>query len=320
MPVTLINDGSTVLLELSKSKASAEVRLFGATVTSWKTTGGIERLFLSQKAALDGSAAIRGGIPLVFPVFGPPKDHADAPAVVTKLPKHGFARDHNWAVSNSEPQINQEDRASVTLQLRTSDKSEIKAVWPFDTLLKYTVTLTPNDLVCRLAVEHLSESSASEDMPFHALLHNYFLVPDSTKASIVGLKDLFYIDKVAGGEEGQVTTEEFTIHGEPVDRVHVGKHKHSSPSEGAIDVKLLYNASLLQDPLGRMGKGVEVSRSDNLRETVVWNCAEVGNKGIGDLEEGGWKKYVCVEPGAVRGFQSLAKGQTWVAEQKITAW
>jgi glucose-6-phosphate 1-epimerase len=43
------------------------VHLYGATVTSWKT-GGQEQLFVSEKAHLDGSKPIRGGIPVVFPV------------------------------------------------------------------------------------------------------------------------------------------------------------------------------------------------------------------------------------------------------------
>lgn len=46
---------------------SVTIHLYGATVTSWKTANG-EQLFLSQKAHLDGSKPIRGGIPLVFPV------------------------------------------------------------------------------------------------------------------------------------------------------------------------------------------------------------------------------------------------------------
>lgn len=46
---------------------SIVVHLYGATVTSWKSDGQ-EQLFLSQKAVLDGSKPIRGGIPLVFPV------------------------------------------------------------------------------------------------------------------------------------------------------------------------------------------------------------------------------------------------------------
>ncbi|ETS62976.1 hypothetical protein PaG_02746 [Moesziomyces aphidis] len=319
MPVNLINSSSTVQLELPKSKASAEVRLFGATVTSWKAAGGSERLFLSSAAALDGSAAIRGGIPIVFPVFGSPKDHADAPELITNLGKHGFARDHEWAISTHVPRIDEEDKVAVTLELNTDSKPEIKAVWPFSTVLRYTVTLAPNTLHCAFSVHYLDSSNGAE-MPFHALLHNYLLVPDATKASIQGLNGLYYIDKVKGGEEARVDTDDFTLDAQPIDRVHVGRHETTSAGEPTRDIRLVYNATLLQDPLGRMGKGVELTRSATIADTVVWNCAEEGNKGIADLEQGGWKKYVCVEPGAVHGFQTLAKGSTWIAEQTLTAW
>jgi glucose-6-phosphate 1-epimerase len=67
-------------------------------VISWKATAGgepgdlVERLFVSSKAILDGSKAVRGGIPVVFPCFGPP-EHPDH----SKLPQHGFARNELWA-------------------------------------------------------------------------------------------------------------------------------------------------------------------------------------------------------------------------------
>ena len=65
-PTTAIYDD-----RVEASLASGEsviVHLFGATVTSWKLANGEEQLFLSEKAHLDGSKPIRGGIPLVFPV------------------------------------------------------------------------------------------------------------------------------------------------------------------------------------------------------------------------------------------------------------
>lgn len=49
------------------SGESVTVYLYGATVTSWQANGQ-EQLFLSEKAHLDGSKPIRGGIPVVFPV------------------------------------------------------------------------------------------------------------------------------------------------------------------------------------------------------------------------------------------------------------
>lgn len=47
---------------------SVEILLYGATIISWKTANGEEKLWLSEAAKLDGSKAVRGGIPLVFPV------------------------------------------------------------------------------------------------------------------------------------------------------------------------------------------------------------------------------------------------------------
>jgi glucose-6-phosphate 1-epimerase len=50
---------------------SVSVYLYGATVASWKLANGAEQLFVSEKAHLDGSKPIRGGIPIVFPVCLP---------------------------------------------------------------------------------------------------------------------------------------------------------------------------------------------------------------------------------------------------------
>ena len=47
---------------------SVEVLLYGATVISWKSNGK-ENLWLSKAAKLDGSKPVRGGIPVVFPVY-----------------------------------------------------------------------------------------------------------------------------------------------------------------------------------------------------------------------------------------------------------
>lgn len=70
--------GAQPSVEVSDGKVSAklpsgesvEVLLHGATVISWKNSDGSENLWLSDKAILDGSKAVRGGIPVVFPVCG----------------------------------------------------------------------------------------------------------------------------------------------------------------------------------------------------------------------------------------------------------
>ncbi|KAI9090950.1 galactose mutarotase-like domain-containing protein, partial [Phlyctochytrium arcticum] len=67
--------------------STADIYYYGATVTSWKVHG-LERIFLSSNAILNGTKAIRGGIPLVFPHFGT--------IPTSKLPQHGFARNSKW--------------------------------------------------------------------------------------------------------------------------------------------------------------------------------------------------------------------------------
>lgn len=65
--VSIDNDAGRVSAQLPSGE-SVEVLLHGATVISWKDASGSEKLWLSEKAVLDGSKAVRGGIPLVFPV------------------------------------------------------------------------------------------------------------------------------------------------------------------------------------------------------------------------------------------------------------
>jgi glucose-6-phosphate 1-epimerase len=61
--------GSQKVVATLPSGESVEVLLFGATVTSWKSQGGkTENFWLSEKADLTGSKAVRGGVPIVFPV------------------------------------------------------------------------------------------------------------------------------------------------------------------------------------------------------------------------------------------------------------
>lgn len=74
--VNIDNDTGRVSAKLPTGE-SVEVLLHGATVISWKDAAGNEKLWLSEKAVLDGSKPVRGGIPLVFPVsssfFPPPQ-------------------------------------------------------------------------------------------------------------------------------------------------------------------------------------------------------------------------------------------------------
>lgn len=67
-PVARLSDDNSRVTAQLPSGESIEILLYGATIISWKDAKGDEKLWLSDAAVLDGSKAVRGGVPLVFPV------------------------------------------------------------------------------------------------------------------------------------------------------------------------------------------------------------------------------------------------------------
>lgn len=64
---TISHDNGRVTAVLPSGE-SIDVLLYGATVISWKDAEGDEKLWLSEAADLSGGKAVRGGVPVVFPV------------------------------------------------------------------------------------------------------------------------------------------------------------------------------------------------------------------------------------------------------------
>jgi D-hexose-6-phosphate mutarotase len=107
------------MLRVDGPEGWAEVYLHGAHVTAWGPSARESVLWLSRSSRFDGRAAIRGGIPVCFPWFGP---LAARPVAL----RHGFARKATWKVDGA-----QDDGHDVTVQLRPSDSAATRAsAWP----------------------------------------------------------------------------------------------------------------------------------------------------------------------------------------------
>ena len=101
----------------STDGASADIYLHGAHVTSWRPANeAAERLYLSERSVFDGKAAIRGGIPVIFPQF----------ATRGSLPRHGFARTMPWTYVGAT--THEEGGSSASFVLL--DSAETRAIWP----------------------------------------------------------------------------------------------------------------------------------------------------------------------------------------------
>jgi glucose-6-phosphate 1-epimerase len=160
------------LLLTSPDGAQATVTLYGAHLVSWQGADGRERLFCSAKSALDGSRAIRGGVPVIFPQF----------AERGSGMRHGFARVATWRVVESG--IN-DGWAFAVFALAPSDLAPAHAAaWPHDFALTLRVAIRANDLSMTFDVRNTGVDS----FPFAAALHTYYLVDDIAAIRIDGLQ------------------------------------------------------------------------------------------------------------------------------------
>ncbi len=171
--IAFTGQGGLPALRIESAASTAEIHLHGAHVTRFQKTGGEPLLFMSAASEFAPGKAIRGGVPIIFPWFGPREG----------LPAHGFARTTTWNPTGSEVLPD----GSVRLRFRLP--SEVSAV------VEYTVTVGDS-----LTLELTVTNTGTADLTFENCLHTYFQVGDIRQTGITGLKGVRYLDKVAGTE------------------------------------------------------------------------------------------------------------------------
>jgi len=169
---------------------SVLVALHGAHVLSW-TVGGVEQLYLSPRAVMDGQTAIRGGVPICFPQFNQRGT----------LPKHGFARNLPW---NAEAATCEGAGASIKLHLSASEAT--RRIWPqaFEAFL--SVALAPGALHIALNIKNVDQIA----MVFSGALHTYLAVDDISRTQLLGLGGQAQWDALTDTHSVAVPTLEFS--------------------------------------------------------------------------------------------------------------
>jgi glucose-6-phosphate 1-epimerase len=156
----------------SADGARATVTLFGAQLVSWTTAAGAEQLFCSARSALDGSRAIRGGVPLIFPQFnerGP-------------IMRHGFARTSTWRLVDSGED---DDGSFAVFALAAADLAPAPAAaWPHAFCLQLRVALRGAQLALTLEVNN----TGAAPFDFSVALHSYLKVADVDAVRIDGVR------------------------------------------------------------------------------------------------------------------------------------
>src|SRR5262249_2393147 len=148
--------------------STAEIYTHGAHVSHFRKKDEPSLLFLSQCSRFAENQPIRGGIPVVFPWFGPRE----------AMGQHGFARVKPWDLKEFAPAQD----GSVSIRFRLPDCPEASSFPSFTA--DYLVTVDQS-LTLQLIVKN---NSAEEEFAFENCLHTYFELGNINKASIFGLK------------------------------------------------------------------------------------------------------------------------------------
>lgn len=287
MPVEELED-RVIITDPSDSSNSVTILKFGANIISWKNNN-VEKLWLSDAAKLDGSKAVRGGIPLVFPVFGKQKD-SNHPTF--KLPQHGFARNSTWEF------LGQTTENPISVQFGLGPENvdpETLKLWNFDFTLLLTITLSKDKLITTIDVEN----TGKESFDFNWLFHTYYRIDDITDSLVNNLAEQTCFDQLVG--ESYIEKAPIISFHEEFDRIY--SNVSTEKTLQIVDKgKVLFN----------------VDRK-NLPDAVVRNPWTKKAEGMADFEpKSGFHQMLCVEPGHVATMISLPPGDKWSGAQEIT--
>lgn len=265
----------------SATGCTSEVYRHGAHVASWRDADGEDIIFLSSEAVFKPPKAIRGGIPLCFPQFSDLGPLAQ---------QHGFARNEQWQLVDP-PANGDEDGGNVTMRLVSSDAT--KALWPHDFVADFAARLEGDEMHTSLTVQNTD----SEPFEFTVALHTYFAVGDIAHATVEGLRGASYLDSLDGRRE-KVDECEAVAFAKEVDRIYRNTPDVLTVRDDANDRSI-------------------VVQKTNLPDAVVWNpwvdkCAKTG-----DLGDGDYKSFLCVEAAATSTPVVVRPGAEWTCGQVL---
>ena len=160
------------LLQLDSGSFCATLSLLGGQLLSYQPYGQQPWLYMSPQALLQTGKAIRGGIPVCWPWFGPHPTDSSAPA-------HGVARQQAWQLLAVE---------------QDGDAFHVKLQGPhwqgLDVELEYTLS-------DHIAMQLHTHNHSQQPHTVSTALHSYLAVSDSRRIRLAGLEDAVFEDKVA---------------------------------------------------------------------------------------------------------------------------
>jgi glucose-6-phosphate 1-epimerase len=170
--------GGLKRLVIRNALAEAHLYLHGATLTHYEPAGARPVLFVSRQSVFDPRKAIRGGVPICWPWFGPHPTDPDQP-------QHGPARISEWSIHHAALLPGGETLVTLGLTLRGAT-------------LRYSVTVGES-LTTRL----VTTNDSPAPLTITEALHTYLAVGDVRQVGIEGLAGVEYIERNVPGRSRQ---------------------------------------------------------------------------------------------------------------------
>lgn len=248
--------------------ASASICAQGAQLLAWRPRAqATPVVWLSEDAVFAPQRAIRGGIPICWPWFGPHPDGGERPS-------HGFARIRPWSVAASR----QLDSGETEIAFVLHDDAQTRVLWPHGFSLELRLTIGT-----QLRAELSTANRGTAPFEIGEALHSYYRVGDIGAIEVQGLDGLEYADATRGGARA--------------------RQAGSLRFEAEFDRAFLDVGSdiTVVDPVLRRRICITAFGA---RSAIVWNpwvdkAARLGDLGKGREDQGAWREMVCVESGNV---------------------
>jgi glucose-6-phosphate 1-epimerase len=247
-----------VMIEIDNHIANASISTYGGQVLAFCPANQTNNvLFVSKQAYFQTGKAIRGGIPICWPWFGPDPDNIG--------PAHGLVRTRQWHVLNTTVLSD----GAIEVVLGINDNDATQTIWPHNFELSIVITISQS-----LTVELITKNTGARSFNLTQALHTYFNVGDSQQITIVGLDNTTYVDKTNAGKQNHQQGP--VIISQQVDRIYAST-----------------NADLvLKDPV--LQRNINI-HSENHSSVIVWNPWETKAAFMSDLDDNEYKTMVCVE-------------------------
>lgn len=252
--------GGLPVIQVNNEQAKALISVYGGQVLAFQPAHAQQQLlFVSQQAYYQPGKAIKGGVPICWPWFGPDLEGKGRPA-------HGFMRNRMWEVISTALT----PEGAVQIVLGATDTAETRAIWSRAFALQLEITIADT-----LNLELTTRNTGTQPCTITQAFHPYFQVGDIRQTSVTGLENTRYIDKVSDNMEREQLGA-VTIDAE-VDRIY--------QAVGSSDL-------VIHDQAWQ--RRIRITSKGN-RTAVVWNPWAKRSAAMSDLEDEDYLRFICVE-------------------------